>query len=88
MSRWGVPILTEGVWAEVKVDGEHLRLFSERRSSSTAREGVLETCRFRITAVDLEESLVAIALATLHANATVHSPSHLRISMPLYSPTR
>jgi hypothetical protein len=23
------PMLTEGVWAEVEVDGEHLRLFSE-----------------------------------------------------------
>ena len=26
---WGLPMLDEGVWAEVKVGGEHLRLFSE-----------------------------------------------------------
>jgi hypothetical protein len=25
-------MLTEGVWAEVKVDGEHLRLFSEHNA--------------------------------------------------------
>jgi hypothetical protein len=27
-----VPMLTEGVWAEVKVGGEHLRLFSEHNA--------------------------------------------------------
>ena len=27
-----VPMLTEGVWAEVKVNGEHLRLFSEHNA--------------------------------------------------------
>jgi hypothetical protein len=27
-----VPMLTEGVWAEVRVDGEHLRLFSEHNA--------------------------------------------------------
>jgi hypothetical protein len=32
VSRCGVPMLTEGVWAEVKVDGEHLRLFSEHNA--------------------------------------------------------
>ena len=26
------PMLTEGVWAEVKVHGEHLRLFSEHNA--------------------------------------------------------
>jgi hypothetical protein len=32
MSQFGVPMLTEGVWAEVKVNGEHLRLFSEHNA--------------------------------------------------------
>jgi hypothetical protein len=30
ISKSGLPILEEGFWAEVKVGGEHLRLFSER----------------------------------------------------------
>jgi len=28
----GVSVLTDGVWAEVKVSGEHLRLFSEHNA--------------------------------------------------------
>src|SRR6202023_3071967 len=28
----GIPMLDEGVWAEVKVGGEHLRLFSEHNA--------------------------------------------------------
>jgi hypothetical protein len=28
----GFPILDEGCWAEIKVGGEHLRLFSERNA--------------------------------------------------------
>ena len=27
-----VPMLDEGVWAEIRVGGEHLRLFSERNA--------------------------------------------------------
>jgi hypothetical protein len=31
-SDWVFPMLTEGVWAEVEVAGEHLRLFSEQNA--------------------------------------------------------
>ena len=50
------PMLDEGFWAEIKVDGEHLRLFSERNAlgvcrrrftTSTPRPGLLLPSRSR-----------------------------------------